>query len=193
MRKLMETIERINEIGAGGLAGLEMRADEIKAAQGVVGDIINLLNQTDDNEEVVGALQQFAKFPGAPENFIDLLRDAMRVYVRAFKDDPYVKRLSIIRNMLQHGVVPMEEGIIGRAATDIGRKLVNKVPYAEGIEHMVRISVESVIMRLEIGLQSRNSNDPEFLQKLMGDARKELIELQKWMRKHKSDPLGLKD
>jgi hypothetical protein len=76
-----------------------------------------------------------------------------------------------------------EEGITGRPATNIVRKALGKVPYVEGADAVVHLTVDQLIMKMELGMKARNSNDPEFLQKLMGDARKELIDLQKWLRK----------
>lgn len=74
------------------------------------------------------------------------------------------------------------EGIAGDAMKDVGRKLNNRVTDKEGILRNVNWNVESALTLLELGLKSRNANDPEFLLELMARTREELIDLQKWIR-----------
>lgn len=77
---------------------------------------------------------------------------------------------------------PFEEGIAGDAVKDVYRKATGRVTDKAGLERMVRIHVEQAITRLELGMQARNANDPEFLAEIMGKVREELIDLQKWIR-----------
>lgn len=78
--------------------------------------------------------------------------------------------------------VAFEEGIAGDAVKDVYRKATGRVTDKAGLERMVRIHVEQAITRLELGMQARNANDPEFLVEIMGKVREELIDLQKWIR-----------
>lgn len=77
----------------------------------------------------------------------------------------------------------VEEGIAGDAIKDVVRtKFQNKVTDKESILRMVNNHVESTITLLELGLKDRNSEDTEFLLKLIARSREELIELQRWIR-----------
>jgi len=79
--------------------------------------------------------------------------------------------------------VAFDEGIAGDAIKDVVRtKFQNKVTDKDSILRMVNNHVESTIMLLDLGLKDRNSEDTEFLLELMARSRKELIELQKWIR-----------
>lgn len=79
----------------------------------------------------------------------------------------------------------VEEGIAGDAAKDIYRKATGRVTDKAGLERMVNIYVEQAISHLELGMQMRNENDAEILVKTITSVRKDLIELQQWIRERK--------
>lgn len=76
----------------------------------------------------------------------------------------------------------IEEGIAGDAAKDVYRKATGRVTDKAGLERMVNIYVEQAIGHLELGMKMRNADDAEILVKTITSVRKDLIELQKWIR-----------
>jgi len=79
----------------------------------------------------------------------------------------------------------VEEGIAGDAAKDVYRKATGRVTDKAGLERMVNIYVEQAINHLELGMKMRNADDAEILVKTITSVRKDLIELQKWIRERK--------